>query len=90
MVSNSQDSMEAGMAIPFIEINDKEGTFNVSSDAMELLESISGDKKIAIVAIAGPYRTGKSFLANRVLGQSKGFNIGSTTQACTKGIWMWN
>ena len=22
--------------------------------------------------------------------RNKGFEIGSTTQACTKGIWMWN
>ena len=79
MVSKYQDDTEAGTAIPFIEINDKEGTFNVTSEAMEFLESIPGDKKVAIVAIAGPYRTGKSFLANRVLGQSKGFDIGSTT-----------
>jgi hypothetical protein len=43
-----------------------------------------------VVSIAGPYRTGKSFLANRLLNQSKGFEIGSTTQACTKGIWIWN
>ena len=42
------------------------------------------------MSIAGPYRTGKSFLANRILNQSKGFEIGSTTQACTKGIWIWN
>jgi hypothetical protein len=60
--------MEAGQAIPFIEINDKEGTFNVTSDAMEFLESLPSDMKVSIVAIAGPYRTGKSFLANRVLG----------------------
>jgi hypothetical protein len=35
-------------------------------------------KKIAVIAIAGPYRTGKSFLANRFLNRMKGFTIGST------------
>jgi GTPase Era involved in 16S rRNA processing len=57
---------------------------------MVLFESIPRNMKVSIVAIAGPYRTGKSFLANRLLNQSQGFDIGSTTQACTKGIWIWN
>jgi hypothetical protein len=57
---------------------------------MVLLESLPRNKKLAVVSIAGPYRTGKSFLANRLLNQSTGFDVGSTTQACTKGIWMWN
>jgi GTPase Era involved in 16S rRNA processing len=57
---------------------------------MMFLESIQRNQKVAVVAIAGPYRTGKSFLANRLLNQSRGFEIGSTTQACTKGIWIWN
>ena len=54
------------------------------------LESNPRHKKVCVVSIAGPYRTGKSYLANRILNQSKGFSIGSTTQACTKGIWLWN
>lgn len=45
---------------------------------------------MAVVAIAGPYRTGKSFLANRFIGRMKAFTIGSTVQSCTRGIWMWN
>lgn len=61
---------------------------------MTFLEQLGSDfpqeKKLSVVAIAGPYRTGKSFLANRLLSRSKGFDIGSTVQACTKGIWMWN
>jgi hypothetical protein len=57
---------------------------------MELLEQIPRTQKVSVVSIAGPYRTGKSFLANRILNQSKGFDIGSTTQACTKGIWIWS
>ncbi len=43
--------------------------------------------------MAGPYRTGKSFLLNRLIGKSgpnvAGFEIGSTVQSCTKGIWVW-
>lgn len=57
--------------------------------AMNVLQEL-GDKRVAPVVIAGPWRSGKSFLANRLLGQMKGFAIGSTVKACTKGIWMWS
>lgn len=40
--------------------------------------------------MAGKYRTGKSYILNRVLlGQSSGFEVGPTINACTKGLWMW-
>jgi len=48
------------------------------------------NKYIAPICIGGPWRSGKSFLANRLINQMKGFNIGSTVKACTKGIWMWS
>lgn len=80
---------EPGRAIPFVHV-DVDGVFEVSSEAMSLIDSWSTDKKIAVICIAGPYRSGKSYLANRILHQNKGFNVGSTTMACTKGIWMWN
>lgn len=80
----------SGKAIPFITIDEKTGHFEVTPDAMMFLESLPRHSKLAVVSIAGPYRTGKSFLANRLLNQSTGFEVGSTTQACTKGIWMWN
>lgn len=74
------ESLSAGgQAIPFISIDQKTGTFEVSQEAMVFLESIPRNMKISVVSIAGPYRTGKSFLANRILNQSKGFEIGSTT-----------
>ena len=80
---------EHGEAIPFVSI-DQDGLFEVTTEAMNLIESWNKDKKLAVICIAGPYRSGKSFLANRILHQNTGFSIGSTTMACTKGIWMWN
>lgn len=36
------------------------------------------------------YRTGKSYLLNRVLLNRKdGFGVGPTVNACTKGLWVW-
>ena len=44
----------------------------------------------AVAACAGRYRTGKSFLLNRLTEQpaKQGFGVGGTVQACTRGIWM--
>lgn len=43
------------------------------------------------MTVAGLYRTGKSYLLNRViLNKNKGFNVGPTINPCTKGLWIWN
>ncbi len=41
--------------------------------------------------VAGKYRTGKSFLLNRVILNKKneGFGVGPTINPCTKGLWVW-
>ena len=44
---------------------------------------------IGILSIAGPYRTGKSFLLNSLISQEKGFDVGSTVRATTNGLWVW-
>ena len=37
------------------------------------------------------YRTGKSYLLNRMLlDQSSGFGVGPTINPCTKGLWIWS
>lgn len=45
---------------------------------------------MGIVAVAGMYRTGKSYLLNRmILNRSSGFGVGPTINPCTKGLWIW-
>ena len=45
---------------------------------------------MAFVSIAGTQRSGKSTYLNRaLLGQKTGFGVESTTNSCTKGIWIW-
>ena len=47
-----------------------------------------GTTPVAVLAVAGMYRTGKSFLLNQLV-DAPGFRVGSTTESCTRGIWMW-
>ena len=64
-----------------------ENKLMINRSAVKLLRSIT--KKIAVVCVAGPYRTGKSFLLNRFAGRQEGFALGSTTNPCTDGLWIW-
>ena len=49
------------------------------------------DFPVSVIAVVGLYRTGKSFLMNRILlEQSDGFTVGPTVNPCTKGLWLWN
>lgn len=59
-------------------------------EGLELLRKI--DKPIAVVVVIGPYRSGKSFLLNQLLGVGckEGFGVGHQRHAQTKGIWMWS
>lgn len=73
--------------VTFIEAGDKDG-FRLNPAALQLLESIT--KPVAVISVVGKYRTGKSFLLNRILlNRKSGFGVGPTINACTKGIWMW-
>nr|XP_024360229.1 guanylate-binding protein 4-like isoform X2 [Physcomitrium patens] len=46
---------------------------------------------IAVVAVIGPYRSGKSFLLNQLLSLScnEGFGVGHMRDTKTRGIWAW-
>ncbi|XP_075695116.1 guanylate-binding protein 6-like [Rhinoderma darwinii] len=59
----------------------------VNKDSVKILSEIS--EPVVVVAIVGKYRTGKSFLMNRLVGCNSGFPLGSSIQSKTKGIWMW-
>jgi len=46
------------------------------------------NKPIAVLSIAGPSRTGKSYILSRLLGIPGAFKLGHTMNAQTYGIWM--
>ncbi|XP_008122699.2 guanylate-binding protein 1 isoform X1 [Anolis carolinensis] len=60
----------------------------INAEALRILQRIH--QPVVVVAIVGLYRTGKSYLMNRLAGRGAGgFSLGATVQANTKGIWMW-
>ena len=70
----------------------EEGKFIIPEEA-KLLLSQEKYKNIGIISLVGKYRTGKSFLLNRVIlnrNQKSGFGVGPTFKPCTKGIWIWS
>lgn len=88
-------------AVPLITVESTTQTFVVNPHALQLLSTFSAP--LAVVSITGLFRTGKSFLLNRIIlhvpttgrrarrtAPLDGFNVDNTVQACTKGIWMWS
>jgi predicted nucleic acid-binding Zn-ribbon protein len=83
--------------IPFIQPDDN-GQFYIDKKAMKILQNVKG--AVSVICVAGPYRTGKSYLLNRLIYdenkqesnevQPNGFQVGNTVNACTKGIWLWS
>ena len=83
---------KANTAIPFVTFNDSTKKFIINEEAIKIL-SKEENKQIGILSLVGKYRTGKSFLLNRVLidkKSNKGFDVGPTIKPCTKGIWLWS
>uniref|UniRef100_A0A8C0I0Q8 GB1/RHD3-type G domain-containing protein n=1 Tax=Balaenoptera musculus TaxID=9771 RepID=A0A8C0I0Q8_BALMU len=81
--------MESGSTImdPICLVENQNNQLTVNPKALKILDQIS--QPVVVVAVAGLYRTGKSFLMNRLAGQNHGFHLGSTVRSETKGIWMW-
>ncbi|XP_032753135.1 guanylate-binding protein 4-like [Rattus rattus] len=79
----SASSMEA----PICLVENENEELMVNPKAINILERIT--QPVVVVAIVGLYRTGKSYLMNRLAGQNHGFNLGTTVRSETKGIWMW-
>ncbi|XP_016066822.1 PREDICTED: guanylate-binding protein 4-like [Miniopterus natalensis] len=78
---------EYTMMDPICLVENQKNQLTVNLTALEILDNIS--QPVVVVAIAGLYRTGKSYLMNRLAGQNHGFPLGSTVRSETKGIWMW-
>ena len=57
--------------------------FEINEETREYLKKLKGP--LGVLSVAGMYRSGKSYLLNRVLlNRSRGFDVGHTINACTK------
>ena len=63
---NEEKSMKQKLAIPFITFDSKLKKFTITPEAKKIINKVS-NSKIGIVSLVGKYRTGKSFLLNKVL-----------------------
>ena len=87
---NISNNIPTQVALPLVIF--EEGKFIIPEEAQKLL-SQEIYKNIGIISLVGKYRTGKSFLLNRVIlnrNQKSGFGVGPTFKPCTKGIWIWS
>ena len=73
--------------IQFISTGASGNEFALCDEAVAVLEREA--RPVTVICIVGPYRTGKSYLLNRLMGKNNGFPLGPTLQAKTKGIWIW-
>eukprot|EP00762_Andalucia_godoyi_P002813 ANDGO_04520.mRNA.1 Atlastin len=88
--SSEGEEESAEKPVQLIRVSEDDSTFELCDDGVAILNKLVG-REIAVVSVAGLYRTGKSFLLNAILNKfgKQGFSISPLTDACTRGIWMW-
>ncbi len=63
--------------------NELKVEFEINEETRDFLKKLNAP--IGVISVAGMYRTGKSYLLNRMLqNQTRGFDVGPTINACTK------
>ncbi len=86
-MNNPQQTFYRDRPIKLVDIKD-DGLFEITSEGISFLSSLK-NQSIAVLSVTGPYRSGKSFLANLIMNNMAGFKVGATINACTKGLWVW-
>ncbi|KAK3277670.1 hypothetical protein CYMTET_14335, partial [Cymbomonas tetramitiformis] len=76
-------------AFPLVRPDDQHTKLAVSHEGLDALRLIT--TPVAPIIVIGPYRSGKSFLLNQLLGVScgEGFGVGHQRDTKTKGLWVW-
>ena len=64
----------------------------VDREGLEVLRRSPDGVPVSLVSVIGPYRSGKSYLLNRLLGVGcdEGFGVGHRRETQTKGAWIWS
>jgi hypothetical protein len=84
--------MVKSTASPLPLVREDSGAYVVCDEGRQFLERLSEDLPLAVIVVAGRYRTGKSFLLNRGILEAsakKGFATGTSVHACTRGVWLY-
>jgi hypothetical protein len=84
--SNYQWNKEEGTLVPVVAKDEAKTKLQLLPEALELLKTVG--KPVAVLAICGPYRSGKSFFISRVVEKPGTFKLGHSMEACTRGIWL--
>ena len=91
-ISNNYSPASQVMPNTPLQLIDFSRGFQINPQALNFLKSIKDE--IIIVSVVGKARTGKSYLMNLLLdliGKGvPGFQVASSLQSCTKGIWLWS
>lgn len=76
-------------AVPLVRPSNNHLQLEVAEEGLAALQAM--DIPVAPLIVIGPYRSGKSFLLNQLLGVGceEGFGVGHTRDTQTKGVWVW-
>jgi predicted GTPase len=85
--SRLKEEEMSATSIPLLRFNDEIEQWSVHSEGASYLRDLRG-KSLVITSIAGRYRSGKSFLLNKLIGKDV-FGVSSSCNGCTQGIDMW-
>ena len=74
--------------IQWIGFDETADQYHVFPEATAYLKTLT--RPLAVVSVVGLYRTGKSYLLNRILDAKKeaSFQVSPTVKSCTKGLWI--
>ncbi|CAL9155705.1 unnamed protein product [Musa hybrid cultivar] len=87
--SSSSKSNDFRRAFPIVKPDPNHLRLRLAREGLDAIQNIT--TPIAVVAVIGPYRSGKSFLLNQLLSLpcDEGFEVGHMRDAKTKGLWVW-
>ncbi|CAG8539700.1 1068_t:CDS:2 [Dentiscutata heterogama] len=77
-----------GKSIQLLEYNVENNQIILKQQALDIIERIN--EPVAIIAVVGSFRRGKSWFANVLHGRHDGFALGAEVEGCTRGIHMWD
>ncbi|CAL9088443.1 unnamed protein product [Musa textilis] len=87
--SASSKSNDFRRAFPIVKPDPDHLRLRLAREGLDAIQNIT--TPVAVVAVIGPYRSGKSFLLNQLLSLpcDEGFEVGHMRDAKTKGLWVW-